>query len=194
MGSKTGEVIAMASVRINDEGVYEVTTGNYAAVDAYEPGSVGKVITVAGALNEGTVTPESTFLVPWRKKYTLRGDYLTDAAPHDEQWMNVQDILVKSSNIGTITISETMGFAKQYEYMRAFGFGERTALDFPDEIRRASSTRGSSGRAPRSTRSPTGRTSPAARSSWSPPSTRSPTTAATSIRSSSRASSTATAR
>ncbi len=133
MGSKTGEVIAMASVRINDEGVYEITTGNYAAVDAYEPGSVGKVITVAGALNEGTVTPESTFLVPWRKKYTLRGDYLTDAAPHDEQWMNVQDILVKSSNIGTITISETMGFAKQYEYMRAFGFGERTALDFPDE-------------------------------------------------------------
>ena len=133
MGSKTGEVIAMASVRINDDGVYEITTGNYAAVDAYEPGSVGKVITVAGALNEGTVTPESTFLVPWRKKYTLRGDYLSDAAPHEEQWMNVQDILVKSSNIGTITISETMGFAKQYEYMRAFGFGERTALDFPDE-------------------------------------------------------------
>ena len=38
-------------------GVYEITSGNYSAVDAYEPGSVGKVITIAGALNEGTVTP-----------------------------------------------------------------------------------------------------------------------------------------
>ena len=133
MASQTGDVLAMASIRINDDGVYEVTTGNYAAVDAYEPGSVGKVITVAGALNEGTVTPETTFLVPWRKQYTQGGDYLSDAAPHDEQWMSVEDILVKSSNIGTITISETMGFAKQYDYLRAFGFGERTALDFPDE-------------------------------------------------------------
>ena len=49
----------MASVRINDDGVYEITSGNYSAVDAYEPGSVGKVITIAGALNEGTVTPET---------------------------------------------------------------------------------------------------------------------------------------
>ena len=49
---------------------YEITTGNYAAVDAYEPGSVGKVITIAGALNERTVTPETEFLVPWRKQYT----------------------------------------------------------------------------------------------------------------------------
>ena len=133
MASQTGDVLAMASIRINDDGVYEVTTGNYAAVDAYEPGSVGKVITIAGALNERTVTPESTFLVPWRKQYTDGGDYLSDAAPHDEQWMSVEDILVKSSNIGTITVSETMGFAKQYDYFRAFGFGERTALDFPDE-------------------------------------------------------------
>ena len=133
METKTGDVLAMASIRINDDGVYEVTTGNYAAVDAYEPGSVGKVITVSGALNEGTVTPESTFLVPWRKQYTQGGDYLSDAAPHDEEMMSVEDILVKSSNIGTITISETMGFEKQYDYLRAFGFGERTALDFPDE-------------------------------------------------------------
>ena len=59
MGTKTGEIVAMASVRINDKGVYEITSGNYSAVDAYEPGSVGKVITMSGALNEGTVTPDT---------------------------------------------------------------------------------------------------------------------------------------
>ena len=60
MDTKTGEVLAMASVRINgDTGVYEITSGNYSAVDAYEPGSVGKVITISAALNDGTVTPET---------------------------------------------------------------------------------------------------------------------------------------
>ncbi len=133
MDSKTGDLLAMASVRINDDGVYENTTGNYTAVDAYEPGSVGKVITVAGALNERTVTPETQFTVPWRKQYTKAGDFLSDAAPHDDQVMSVEDILVESSNIGTISISETIGFAKQYDYLRAFGFGEVTALDWPQE-------------------------------------------------------------
>ncbi|MGI9053378.1 MAG: peptidoglycan D,D-transpeptidase FtsI family protein [Ilumatobacteraceae bacterium] len=133
MSSKTGEIIAMASVRINDDGVYEIPTGNYAAVDAYEPGSVGKVITIAGGLNEGVVTPETEFLVPWRKQFTNKGDFLSDAVFHEEQLMTVEQILVKSSNIGTITVSEQMGFAKQYDYLRAFGFGEVTALDFPQE-------------------------------------------------------------
>ncbi len=133
MGSKTGEVIAMASVRINDEGYYEITSGNYSAVDAYEPGSVGKVITISGALNEGTVTPASSFVVPWQKVYTNRGDRLHDSHMHGDEVMDVQQILVESSNIGTITVSETMGFERQYHYMRAFGLGERTALNFPDE-------------------------------------------------------------
>jgi cell division protein FtsI (penicillin-binding protein 3) len=133
MDTKTGDIIAMASVRISDDGTYEVTSGNHSAVDAYEPGSVGKVITIAGALNEGTVTRETSYVVPWRKQYTRDGNYLHDSHVHGDEVMSVEQILVESSNIGTITVSETMGFEKQYEYMRAFGLGERTALDFPQE-------------------------------------------------------------
>jgi cell division protein FtsI (penicillin-binding protein 3) len=133
MDTDSGEVIAMASVRINDDGVYEITSGNFSAVDAYEPGSVGKVITVAGALNERTVTPRSQFLVPWQKQYTLRGDMLHDSHEHPDEMMDVEQILVESSNIGTISISETMGFERQYHYMRAFGLGQKTALLFPGE-------------------------------------------------------------
>ncbi|MET0145839.1 MAG: penicillin-binding protein 2 [Ilumatobacteraceae bacterium] len=133
MSSKTGEIVSMASVRINGDGYYEITSGNYAAVDAYEPGSVGKVITIAGALNEGTVTPETVFTVPWQKVYTRNGDRLHDSHAHGDDPMSVEEILVQSSNIGTITVSETMGFERQYHYMREFGLGERTALNFPDE-------------------------------------------------------------
>jgi cell division protein FtsI (penicillin-binding protein 3) len=133
MDTKTGDIIAMASVRIGDDGTYEITSGNHSAVDAYEPGSVGKVVTIAGALNEGTVTRETSFVVPWRKQYTRDGNYLHDSHVHGDEVMSVEQILVESSNIGTITVSETMGFEKQYDYMRAFGLGERTALDFPQE-------------------------------------------------------------
>lgn len=58
---------------------------------------------------------------------------LHDAEPHGTQAMSVARILAKSSNIGTIFVSQEMGIAKQEAYMRAFGFGSVTALDFPGE-------------------------------------------------------------
>ncbi len=133
MDTDTGELVAMASVRISDKGVYEITSGNHSAVDAYEPGSVGKVITVAGALNERTVKPSTEFVVPWQKVYTKAGDMLHDSHVHADEVMDVEQILVESSNIGTISVSETMGFERQHHYMEAFGLGEKTALQFPGE-------------------------------------------------------------
>jgi cell division protein FtsI (penicillin-binding protein 3) len=132
MDTDTGEIYAMASVRRDPEtGVVEVGTGNYAAVDADEPGSVAKVITVAAALNDGAVTPETSFEVPYRKQWY--DDLLSDAEPHPTEWWSVEQILVKSSNIGTIEIQQRIGRERWWEYSRAFGLGERTALDFPGE-------------------------------------------------------------
>ena len=138
MDTPTGDVLGMASVQRNDENVVEITSGNYAAVSAYEPGSVAKVVTIAAGLNQGVVTPESTFVVPWRKQYA--DDLLSDSHQHPDELMTVEQILVESSNIGTIMIQQELGgrdwdMARQthWEYLRSFGFGERTALDFPDE-------------------------------------------------------------
>ena len=68
----------MASVRISDQGRLRDHVERFSAVDAYEPGPVGKVITVAGALNERTVKPRTEFVVPWQKVYTKAGDMLHD--------------------------------------------------------------------------------------------------------------------
>jgi cell division protein FtsI (penicillin-binding protein 3) len=128
----SGEIYSMASVRQDDEtGAYEVTAGNFAAVDAYEPGSVAKVITIASALSEGLVTPETSYLVPWRKQYY--DDLLKDAVEHPDEWMSVSQILTESSNIGTIFVQEEMGRWLHRDYMAAFGLGSRTELDFPGE-------------------------------------------------------------
>jgi cell division protein FtsI (penicillin-binding protein 3) len=132
MDTQTGEIYANASVRRNTEtGEPIVTSGNFVAVDSYEPGSVAKVITVAGALNEGVVSPDSTFEVPWREQYY--DDLLKDSHEHPTEVMTVADILVESSNIGTIKIQESMGRFVHHDYMRAFGLGTKTALDFPGE-------------------------------------------------------------
>lgn len=130
MDTDTGDVYAMASVR-RDDGVVAITSGNYAAVDAYEPGSVAKVITIAAGLNEGAVTTESGFVVPWRRKYA--DDLLKDSHQHPDEWMTVEQILVESSNIGTIDVQQATGREIHWDYMKKFGLGEPTDLDFPGE-------------------------------------------------------------
>lgn len=138
MDAPTGDILAMASVQRNGDDVVQVTSGNYAAVNSYEPGSVAKVVTVAAGLNERSVTPDTTFVVPWRRQYA--DDLLRDSHEHPDELMTVEQIFVESSNIGTIDIQETLGggvwdAAREihWDYLRTFGFGERTALDFPDE-------------------------------------------------------------
>jgi cell division protein FtsI (penicillin-binding protein 3) len=138
LSTKTGDVIAMASVRRDDvTGQYSVSSGNLAAVDAAEPGSVVKAATLAAALNEGVVTPDTSFEVPWRKQFS--DTMLHDAEQHPDAVWNVGQILTESSNIGTIEVmlrmSPELRGAKEklYSYLRAFGLGEKTALDFPGE-------------------------------------------------------------
>jgi cell division protein FtsI (penicillin-binding protein 3) len=131
MDSRTGELLAIGAVERDDEGVYRVTTANLSAVTAHEPGSVAKVITTAAALNDGVVNPETWFEVPGHKE--VDDFVITDAYPHGLESMTVRQILTRSSNIGTMLISQRLGTQRQSEYLRAFGFGERTALDFPNE-------------------------------------------------------------
>lgn len=132
MDTHNGEIYAMASVRRNtNSGRVEVSSGNFAVVDADEPGSVAKVITVAAALDLGVVRPDTVFSVPWREQYY--DDLLSDAWQHPVEDWSVRDILVTSSNIGTIKIWEQIGRERHWDYLREFGLGEETALGFPGE-------------------------------------------------------------
>ncbi len=136
--SKTGDVISMVSVRRSDEtGEYSISSGNLAAVDAAEPGSVVKAATIAAALNEGVVTADTSFEIPWRKQYS--DTMLHDAEQHPTEVWPVSKILAESSNIGTIEVMLRMGNSRGerkerlHSYLRAFGLGDRTALAFPGE-------------------------------------------------------------
>ena len=133
MDSVTGHIYAMSNVRRNATGSAVLASGNFAAVEAYEPGSVAKVFSVSAALNEGAVTPESVFTVPGSivvDKFPIR-----DAWPHGPIDMNVRTIVSESSNIGTLMTAEKISSEKLHDYLSAFGFGKKTGLDYPGESR-----------------------------------------------------------
>ena len=128
----TGEILALANLERDQETGEIIATGNnMAATTVYEPGSVNKVITVAAAIEEGLVTPETTLTVP----DSLRvGDHdFTDHDPHPTEEYSVTRILTDSSNIGTIKLAQMLGKDRVDSYLRRFGFGTKTALDFPHE-------------------------------------------------------------
>ena len=136
MDSKTGEIYAMSTMRRNEDGTYSANSGNFAAVEAYEPGSVAKVFSISAALNEGTVVTNSTFKVPGSQVFfenTEWEDTITDAYPHGLEDMSVRKIIVDSSNIGTIQIAQTMTPQKLHDYLKSFGFGNKTNINFPGE-------------------------------------------------------------
>lgn len=138
MDSKTGEIYAMSNVRVNEDGSYSSESGNFSSVEANEPGSVAKVFSIAAAINEGAVDTSSTFSVPGYQVFDkgTQWEYkVTDAYPHGLEDMSVRKIFVDSSNIGTIQISRTLDTKKNHEYLKLFGFGTKTAVEYPGESR-----------------------------------------------------------
>ncbi|CAN5848546.1 cell division protein FtsI [soil metagenome] len=127
----TGEVLAMASVADAGEGTVTTTGDNRAVASVFEPGSVNKVITVAGALEEGLTGPDTVHQVPDRIQVA---DHLfTDHEPHPTEDWTTTDILVTSSNVGTVQLAQQLGPERIDSYLRDFGFGSASG-GFPGEV------------------------------------------------------------
>ena len=138
MDSATGEIYAMSTLRLNEDGTYSADSGNIAAVEANEPGSVAKVFSIAAAINEGKVDATSPFTVPpvfVANKGTEWENVLRDAYPHDIEEMSVRKIFVDSSNVGTLMVGQTIGPDKLHDYLQSFGFGAKSAVDLPGETK-----------------------------------------------------------
>ena len=129
---ETGEILAVANVR-RDPKTGEVTTSNYnmAFAQAIEPGSVLKMVTASAAFNEGVVTPTEVLSIPGSIRvadHTYR-----DHDPRPDKAMRVDDIIAESSNVGTITLARRLTPALQEQYLRKFGFGSKSPINFPRE-------------------------------------------------------------
>jgi len=135
MRPQTGEILAMANrpnfdLNLRSEARPEQMK-NRAIIDMMEPGSTFKIVAAAAALNERKVRPDSSIFCE-NGLWSFGG-----AALHDHRAfsnLSVREILIKSSNIGAAKLALTVGDQKFYEYIRRFGFGERTGIELPGEI------------------------------------------------------------
>src|SRR3954469_9245436 len=135
MRPQTGEILAMANrphydLNLRSEAKPEQMK-NRAVIDMMEPGSTFKIVTAASALNEHKVRPDTTIFCE-NGVWNYGGRPLHDHKAYAD--LSVQDILIKSSNIGAAKLGLSVGDQKFYEYIRRFGFGDRTGVELPGEI------------------------------------------------------------
>lgn len=135
MDPRTSDILAMANwprVDNNDlAGAPDYARQNRAVGFNYEPGSTFKAFTVAGALEDKEVTPETRFDLPPQIQVADR----TIGESHPRGYVNLstKEILAQSSNVGSIMIGQKLGAEKFDSWVRRFGFGKQTGVDLPGE-------------------------------------------------------------
>lgn len=131
----TGEILAMANVPTFDANspgkAPPEAQRNRAVTDVYEPGSAFKIVTASAALEEGIVTPKTMFTVPYSMPVADR--VIHDSHFHPTERMTMREVIEQSSNVGTVQIGMKLGGERLQRYMKKFGFGSATGLDFPGE-------------------------------------------------------------
>ena len=139
MQPSTGAIIAMASRPTYDSNNYqefhspsEDAYANPAISMLYEPGSTFKVITLAGALDAGIITPDKKFFDAGSVEYWGVEIKNWDEKGHGESDMT--DLIAHSSNVGAVWVGDLMGKDLFYEYVAAFGFGAPTGVDLWGEV------------------------------------------------------------
>lgn len=130
----TGEILAMASRPNFDPNNLQSTRPemmkNRVIMDVVEPGSTFKIVVCSAALTERVVNHKTQIFCE-NGRFFYGGRTLKDHRGHGQ--MTVHDILVKSSNIGCAKMALMLGEDKYYEYVRGFGFGERSGIALPGE-------------------------------------------------------------
>jgi cell division protein FtsI/penicillin-binding protein 2 len=137
MEPNTGAILALANWPRVDANALdeapETARTNQAVGVTYEPGSTFKAFTVAAALEDGKVTPDTKFGIPPSLQVADRE--ITDAEDHGYETKSVSEILKVSSNIGAVLIAQKVKTAPFDAWIHKWGFGKPTGVDLPGEQR-----------------------------------------------------------
>lgn len=133
---RTGEILAMATLPDYDPnhpgGAPEEARRNRVIADIAEPGSTFKIVVVSGALNDRKITLRDAFHCE-NGAFLYGGRILHDH--HGYGLLTVEEIITKSSNIGSAKIGIQLGATRLHDYILDFGFGKTTGILLPGEVR-----------------------------------------------------------
>jgi cell division protein FtsI (penicillin-binding protein 3) len=144
MEPKSGDILAMASMPTFDPNRFrdspKTSWRNRNVEDLYEPGSTFKIVTAAAGLEDGLVTP-SQVLDCGNGSITVANITISEHDGHRYERLSFEDVIVNSSNVGTARVGLALGQDRFHEWIRRFGFGEKTGIPLPGEspglVRRA---------------------------------------------------------
>ncbi|MBA2295460.1 MAG: penicillin-binding protein 2 [Actinobacteria bacterium] len=135
MDPRTGAILAMANAPTFDANGFTSAPAearrNRAVTDLYEPGSTFKIVTVAAALEDNVVAPDSSFVLAPTIKVADR--VIREAHTRGTERMSVRQILAESSNVGTVTLAQRLGGTQLASWIDRFGFGSLTGSELPGE-------------------------------------------------------------
>ncbi len=132
---RTGAVLALANRPTFDLNRYSDvsldTRRNRLICDLFEPGSVFKIVTASGALEEKKVSEQNRIFCE-NGAYRIAGHILHDHKPHG--WLTFREVVEQSSNIGMSKVAQMLGKDLVYKYIKLFGFGSKLGIDLPGEV------------------------------------------------------------
>ena len=139
MNVKTGEVLAMANAPTFDSNnpgrAKNEDLGNRAVTDAYEPGSVEKILTMAILADTGLATPDTKVETP--SQIRSGAGFIKDAWDHGTLYLTARGMVAKSSNIAAVKLGRTIDKATFSSYLTKFGLGATTGIGLPGEAKGA---------------------------------------------------------
>lgn len=137
MDPASGKILAMANYPTFDPSKYYKFSAskrrNYSVANLFEPGSTFKVFSILGVINENLVKP-GELIFGENGRFMFGKRWVRDS--HEHQWMTVKDIVVNSSNIGTIKLADRLTSKQLFDYFADFGFGLKTKINLPGESSR----------------------------------------------------------
>lgn len=135
MDPRTGEILAACSTplfNLNDRSVVADDATNLKAVtNAFEPGSTIKTVTASAGIDSGHTYPDKSYFCP--SSLSSGDDHVSDYYPRGDIDYTLREILMHSSNVGSVLVEREMGAETFYDYLLKFGFGSKTGVDFPGE-------------------------------------------------------------
>lgn len=136
MEAKTGNILAIANAPSFDPNQYSKTEdistfSNTAVTQSYEPGSIFKPLTVAIGIDNGKISPDTTYVDTGEVNEAGFSIHNSDMKSNGVQTMT--EVLEKSLNTGVIYVEKLVGNKTFAEYVKRFGFGEKTSIDLPGE-------------------------------------------------------------
>ena len=136
MNALTGEILVLANYpNFNPNNLKEFSPQimrDKAVCDMFEPGSVFKAVTLIAAIEENKFSDSDTIFCE-NGSYKIPGSTLHDVHPYGT--LTFREVFKKSSNIGVGKIANRVGSQKVYTYIKKLGFGDKTGIDLPGEIR-----------------------------------------------------------